>query len=210
MSTWLNRLRPGRDQPGQRAALQRWQALPAAELGRAHFDTRYVVINTEATGLDPERDRLLAVAAIAIDGGLIRAQESYSASLADDPGAALAGLLEFAGKAPLVVFGAGFNRRLLERAWQTHLGGVPETIWLDLFWLLPAVFRPGLDGPTRLAQWMKIFDIETFQRHHALGDAWAIAQLLLALLARAPRLGAGTARALADLERSRRQFTTPA
>lgn len=211
---WLNRFRATRQDAAPAPAigelLRRWDALPAPDLGRPHFDTRYVVINTEASGLDLEHDRLLAVAAIAVDGGLINPRESYYARLEPDPAAALAGLLEFAGKAPLVVFGAGFNRSILQRAWQQWLGVEPELSWLDLFWLMPAVFRPGLDGPTRLAQWMKIFDIETFQRHHALGDAWSIAQLFIALQGRATAQGAGSPRALAELERARRQFTTPA
>lgn len=211
---WLNRLRPTRGDasqtsPAAREAVARWQALPQPELGRPHFDTRYVVVNTEATGLDLERDRVLAVGAIAIDGGLIDPRQCYYARLDEDPAGALAGLLSFCGKAPLVVFNAGFNRVALERAWTQWLEIEPEPLWLDLFWLLPAVFRPALDGPTRLAQWMKIFGIETFQRHHALGDAWAIAQLFIALQGRATRQGATTPRALAELERTRRQFTTP-
>ncbi|THF62706.1 3'-5' exonuclease [Pseudothauera rhizosphaerae] len=212
--SWLDRLRPGRPEsaahdPAVREALARWQALPAPDLGRPHFDTRYVVVNTEATGLDLESDRLLAVGAIAIDGGVIDPRHSYYAPLDPDPAAALGGLLEFCGKAPLVVFNAGFNRVTLERAWAQWLGVEPEPVWLDLLWLLPAVFDTGPDGPLRLAQWMKAFDIETFQRHHALGDAWAIAQLFIALQGRATVQGIGSARALAELERTRRQFPSP-
>jgi DNA polymerase-3 subunit epsilon len=212
---WLKRLRAARpDAPppssAARAVVTHWQALPEPDLGQPHFDTRYVVVNTEATGLDLERDRLLAVAAIVIDGGLIDPNRSYYARLDDDPAAALAGLLEICGKAPLVVFNTGFNRVALERAWAQWLDVTPAPLWLDLFWLLPAVFHPALDGPTRLAQWMKIFGIETFQRHHALGDAWAIAQLFIALQGRALHQGASTPRALGELERTRRQFTSPA
>jgi DNA polymerase-3 subunit epsilon len=54
---------------------------------------------------------------------------------------------------------------------------------------------------------MKAFGIETFQRHHALGDAWVIAQLMLAAQSRALQAGTSSARSLADLERNRRQLS---
>ena len=73
---WISRFIGGRGEgdalePGIAEALAHWQALPDVDLSRAHFEARYVVVNTEATGLDLDRDRLLAVGAIAIDGGLI-------------------------------------------------------------------------------------------------------------------------------------------
>ncbi|THF66990.1 3'-5' exonuclease [Pseudothauera nasutitermitis] len=207
---WLGRFLPGQSAPAPGEAFERWRALPEAELGRPHSDTRYVVVNTEASGLDTEHDRLLAVAAIAVDGGLLNPLDSYHAALEPDPAAALGGLLAFAGKAPLVVFGAAFHRNMLEAAWRQWLGDAPEFTWLDLYWLMPAVFEPGPDGPSRLAQWMKAMDVETFQRHHALGDAWAIAQLFLALQGHATARGAATPRALGELERTRRKLASRA
>ncbi|WP_114649741.1 3'-5' exonuclease [Pseudothauera hydrothermalis] len=212
---WLDRLRSPRSEastsaPAIRDTLLRWQALPPPDLDRPHFDARYVVINTAATGLDLERDRVLAIGAIIIDAGMIDPRQSIYVPVDENPADTLVEVLHFCGKLPRVVFNAGFNRMALERLWAQWLKIEPEALWLDLFWLLPAVFRPELDGPTRLAQWMTIFGIDTFQRHHALGDAWAIAQLFIALQGHATRLGAATARALAELERTRRQFTTPA
>jgi DNA polymerase-3 subunit epsilon len=208
---WLNRIIPGRSDAGdtghpQHAALAAWRALPDTDPGRPHFETRYVVVNTEASHLDLERTRLLSVAAIGVDGGRISAADSYYATLGDAPADALQGLLGIAGKAPLVVFNARFNRVLLERAFAAQFGLEPQSIWLDLYVLLPALFPELNDHPVRLADWMASFGIETFQRHHALGDAWAIAQLLLAVQARAQQQGAGNARALADIERTRRQL----
>jgi DNA polymerase-3 subunit epsilon len=208
---WLTRLLSNRtDTSSLDGALQRalaqWQSLPPPDLDKAHFETRYVVINTEATGLDLDRDHLLAVGAIAIDGGLISPAESYYARLEPDPATALINLLTFSGSGPIVVFNAGFNRALLERALDQHLGLEPEWTWLDLHWLLPGLYAEYIDGPARLADWMKAFGIETFQRHHALGDAWAIAQLMLAAQSRALAVGMNTAQSLAEMERSRRQL----
>ncbi|MCK9987371.1 MAG: DNA polymerase III subunit epsilon [Azoarcus sp.] len=208
---WLTRLLGTRtdttslDAP-LRDAIASWEALAAPELGSAHFETRYVVINTEATGLDLDKDRLLAVAAIAIDREHLSPHDSYYAPLEPDAATALTNLLTFAGKGPVVVFNASFNRSLLERALDEHLGLTPDWTWLDLHWLLPALYDEHIDGPARLADWMKAFGIETFQRHHALGGAWAIAQLMLAAQARARALGLNTPRSLADLEHSRRQL----
>ncbi len=211
MSTWLSRILPGRStsqgrDPAAASVLQRWESLPEPDLARAHFETRYVVLNTEATGLDLDKDRLLAVAAIVVDSGLISTRDSYYAALEPSPASSLAGLLELAGKGPAVMFNTPFNRGMLERALADHLGIELQISCLDLYWVLPALFPEKLEKPARLADWMAAFEIETFQRHHALGDAWAIAQLFLAAQARALAQGTTSVRALAELERTYRQY----
>ncbi|ANQ85366.1 PolC-type DNA polymerase III [Azoarcus olearius] len=208
---WLTRLLPTRgDTPALddelRTRLQAWQALAEPDLGRPHFEAAYTVLNTEATGLDLDKDTMLAVGAIRVDGGRFSPADGYYAPLSGQPAAALAGLLHFVGKGPVVVFNTGFNRVMLERALATHLDVAPTWQWLDLRVLLPALFPERIDRPARLADWMRAFSIETFQRHHALGDCWAIAQLFLAAQSRAMAQGAAHARALGDLERARRQL----
>ena len=209
--SWLTRLLSNRTDAApldaaQREALAAWHRLPKPDLTLPHFETRYVVINTEASGLDVDRDRLLAVAAVAVDGGVLAPKDSCYGALDAGPAGVLTDLLSFAGAGPVVVYNAGFNRTMVERALDAHLGITPEWPWIDLYWLMPALYAERISSPARLADWMAAFGIETFQRHHALGDAWAIAQLLLAAIARAPSLGENSARALADLERSRRQL----
>lgn len=212
--SWLTQLMPSRGETtssldtASRESLAQWHTLPAPDLARTHFETRYVVLNTEASGLDVEKNRLLSVAAIALDGGTLGAAESYYASLQPDPGRVLTNLLTFSGSGPIVVFNAGLNRTLLERAFESHLGLVPDWTWLDLHCLLPTLFDERFDARARLADWMSMFGIETFQRHHALGDAYAIAQLMLAVQARALKRGFVSVRQLVDLESSRRQLST--
>ena len=208
---WLSKLIPGRDgaplaDAGAAEIIARWEKLPAFDPNTPHFETRYTVVNTEASGLNVDQDTLLSVGAIAINEGHLSSVDSYYPSLAPDPATVLARLVAFAGKGPIIVFGAAFNRTMLERAYETHLGFVPELIWLDLYILLPALFPERLQRPSRLADWMEAFGIETFQRHHALGDAWVIAQLTLAAQSRALAQGMTTPRLLADMERSRRQI----
>jgi DNA polymerase-3 subunit epsilon len=208
--SWLSRLKTARGSQSPLSeeaerALEAWHALTEPVHEHPHFESRYVVLNTEATGLDLERDRLLAVGAIAIDGGLLHPQDAYYAQLEPSPGDALASLLGFTGRCPLVVFNATFNRTLLERAFARQLGFTPEFLWIDLYFLLPSLFPERLERPGRLADWMAAFEIETFQRHHALGDAWAIAQLFLAAQSRALSLAVTNPRALADHAHAYRQ-----
>lgn len=206
--SWLSRLKAARGQTlGAQAeeTLQAWQALPEPVLDRSHFETRYTVVNTEATGLDLDQARLLAVGGIAVDAGLLHPGDAYYARLEPAPADALVGLLGLAGKNPLVVFNASFNRSMLERAFQHHVGFTPSFVWIDLYLLLPSLFPEKLDRPARLADWMAAFGIETFQRHHALGDAWAIAQLFLAVQARALSFAVSTPAGLADHQSAYRQ-----
>lgn len=208
---WLTRLIANRPDPSTldpalRETLAQWQMLPHPDLGKAHFETRYVIINTEATGLNLDTDRVLAVGAIAVENGLLSPKNSFYASLDPDPATALTKLLAFVGSGPVVVFNATFNRTMLERNLDAHLGVEPEWTWLDLHWLLPSLYADRIDGPARLADWMKVFGIETFQRHHALGDAYAIAQLMLTAETRALAQGLTTPRSLAEIERDRRQL----
>ena len=131
--SWLSRLKAARGGAQALSAqaeqtLRTWHALPDAVLDHPHFESRYVVVNTEATGLDLDSDRLLAVGAVGVDGGLLHPTDAYYATLDPAPGEALAGLLGVVGKSPLVVFNASFNRSMHERALNEHLGLVPSFV----------------------------------------------------------------------------------
>ncbi|MCB1909463.1 MAG: 3'-5' exonuclease [Rhodocyclaceae bacterium] len=204
---WLSRFVSGARPELPAAAAEkiaRWQQGERTDPALPHFESRYVVVNTEATGLDLEKDRLLAVAAIAIEGLSLKPANALYRPLDDDPAEALADLLDFAGHAPWVVFNASFNRKLLERVFEARCDFEPEATWMDLQWLMPGLYPELHTDQVRLADWMDAFGVETFQRHHALGDAYAIAQLLMAALGRAHATGAINARSLIEIERSRR------
>jgi DNA polymerase III subunit epsilon len=207
---WLTRLLSNRSDTASldaalRETLAHWHALPPPELGKSHFESRYVVLNTQSTGVSVDKDHVLAVAAIALDGGALDPADSYFSPLEPDPATALTNLLTFCGGGPIVVYNASLNRVMLERALDRHLGVAPQWLWLDLYWLLPTLFSEHIDTPTKLADWMRIFAIDTFERRHALGDAYAIAQLMLALQSRALKRGMVSPRALSEAERGRRQ-----
>lgn len=206
---WLGRLFAGRRDDHTlaaelREALAHWSALPPADTGRTHLETRYVVLNTRASGMSADHDTLQSVAAIAVEGGRIEPMHSFHALLDDTVEEQLTALVSFVGAGPVVVFNAELNRALIEKALRQHLGISPEWLWLDLYWLLPGLFGEVHAKPVRLAQWMDSLDLGTFQRFHALGDAWVLARLLLALQSRALAEGRRSPHALADLEASLR------
>lgn len=206
---WLNRLLPGRREdaplpPQLREALAHWSALPVADTTRTHAETRYVVLNTRASGVNPERDTLQSLAAIAVEGGRIDPAHSLHFSLDADIEEKLTQLLSFVAAGPVVVFNAELNRSLLERSLRKHLGITPQWLWLDLYWLLPAIFGEVHAKPVRLSQWMNSLGLGTFQRYHALGDAWVLARLLLALQSRALIDDRRSPASLSDLEASLR------
>ncbi len=209
---WLSRLlstRPTTETLDSelREALADWQKQPRPDSGKPHFETRYVILNTGASEADPANARLLAVAAIALEGSTLRPEKSFHAVLDQQPVEALSRLLEFTAQGPVVVYNASLNRVLLENAFEQHLGVEPDWLWLDLYWLLPALFDERMKQPTKLASWLAVFGIDTFRRQHALGDAYAIALLMLAVQARALRRGLVSARNLIELERTRRHLS---
>ncbi|MCB1939333.1 MAG: 3'-5' exonuclease [Rhodocyclaceae bacterium] len=208
---WLTRLLPG-DHPAANLdpalleKLEQWRTVPGADLGISHNEKRYVVVNTEATGLDLNRDTLVSVAAISVDRCLVNARNCVQLTLDPDPAAALVALLEFIGKAPVVVFNASVNKQALLNAFDKHLGFEPELEWLDLYWILPSLFNDRHASPARLVEWVESMEIDTFKRQDSLGDAYAVAQLLLAALARATLRGHRTVASLIEMELTRKRL----
>ena len=207
---WLTKMFSG-DHPAAnlpealRERLEQWRALEEPSLDSPHRDTRYCIVNPEATGMDLSKDRLLAVAGIGGEKGLIAHRDALEISF-DSPAEALVQMLEFIGKSPVIIFNAEFNRTALMTAFEMHLGFEPDIEWIDAYWLLPSLFNDKHDRPVRLADWMKAMGVETFQRHRALGDAYAIAKLFLAAQSRASQRGYRTVRSIVDLAISRKRL----
>ncbi|NTV09324.1 MAG: 3'-5' exonuclease, partial [Zoogloea sp.] len=175
---WISRLLPGAAgvtlDDGQRAALSRLAALPEPDAGRAHFETRYVVMSVEATSDESRDQALIAIGAIGMRQCLIGPQDAFYAPLGDAPADVLIGFLEYVAHAPLVVFNAHFNRGLLEEACERHLGQVPPLAWLDLSCLLPVLFPEHEDLPAGMDAWTGLFGIDRRDRRHGLAEAQAV------------------------------------
>jgi DNA polymerase-3 subunit epsilon len=189
---------------------------------------RWVVVDTETTGLDPSRDRLLAIGGVAVDGNGIRIGDSFEVVVrhtdATDAhniaihgigretlGAgvplpdALAAFARWVDGAPLCAFHADFDRRVLDRA--ASRAGVPRigVRWLDLAPLAHAL-RPDVPrkGTGTLDEWLEAYGLDCACRHNAACDAWASAELLLVLRAAAARQGVAGFEALVALGRQHR------
>ena len=207
---WLSGLL-GRERnldPDARVRLERWQRLPAPAPDVAPGAARLVVADVESSGLDMQRDRLIAIGAVTVESGRIELARSFYRVLRQprsstnenilvhgiggteqceggDPVEVLLGFLEFVGRAPLVGFHAAFDAVMIGRAMREHLGLKFDPPWIDLAYVAPALLpgegreRKGLDA------WLARFGIEAFSRHDAVADALATAQLLLAVLANA-------------------------
>lgn len=204
---------------GSLARLLGWGAGEDAVHPRA---MRWVVLDCESSGLDPERDRLLSLGAVAVREGRIDHADSFSAVLRQaeasdapnilihgiggdaqragrDPGEALGEFERYAGGSPAAAFHAAFDRALLRRAMPSW-----KARWIDLAQLAPALLPASAKSCRSLDDWLGAFGIEVPGRHDALADAYATAQLLLVLLAEAERQGIGAARELFAAERGRR------
>lgn len=232
--SWLSRLLGGGAStslsPEQRARVDAWRKLPSAELSRSHLLTRYVVVDVEASGLNMVKDSLISIGAVAVTGGaMIRATDAFEVVLRQetvsthenilihgiggsaqregvDPADALLAFLDYVGKAPLVAYHAEFDRRMIAGAMKKHLGVVLELTWIDLAWVLPEIFSERVKARIELDDWLRMFNIDNIQRHNAVSDAYATAQLMQVAITQSAIQGKDTAAALIDTERARRSL----
>lgn len=186
--------------------IRRWLGTePQADNGR------WLVLDVEASGLDTHHDRLLAIAAIAVQhqagqSPRIVLGDSFEVVLRQDdqalittdkanillhgigvgaqrhgvaPAQALEAFERFVGSAPLIAFHAAFDRAMIDRACDQHLGRRLSNAWLDLE-PVSAVLHPKVRARA-LDEWMDHFGITCAVRHQAAADTLATAELLLKL-----------------------------
>ena len=206
------------------ASLRRWLSGDTAPT----LEGRWVVVDTETSGLDPEHDRLLAIGAVAVDDDGISLDDSFEIVLKGDPsgdaanivvhgighGAQAAGVpvrsaleayREWAADAPRVGFHTDFDRAVLRVAFAG--AGLPadDRPWLDLAplagALVPEAYRYG---GRSLDDWLAAFGIECTIRHNAASDALATAELLLRLRGIGAKQGAHGFAALVKAARAQK------
>lgn len=178
------------------------------------------VIDTETTGLDPAKARILEIGTVPLKGGKLvesggkrqlinpgvaipeattRIHKIDDAMVADAPAFAAAWPEVAAAMPGAILIGhtLGFDLAVLRR--ECERVGLPWTAprTLDTR-LLAQVAEPHLGGYTleHLASWLGV-SVEA--RHSALGDAILTAKIFLALL---PKLRAGNIRTLAEAEKA--------
>lgn len=223
--SWFDALFGRRELPPALAArLAAWRSLAAPATDAV--PRRWVVVDTETSGLDTARDKLLSIGAVCVEEAailvdptfeIVLRQESASSrenitlhgigagaqTRGSDPGEALMRFLEFARKDPLVAWHAGFDAAFLRRALKARLGLRLDNEWLDLAVLAPLKLSSSVAdarGVADLDKWLVRFGIDPVARHNALADAYASAQLFQIALHRVAReSGSETRNRLCDL-----------
>ncbi len=180
----------------------RWRRLRPAAAPSAQ---RWVMIDVETTGLDPQSDVLLCVAAMAIDlrGSTpqLMASDSFEAVIRQEVlrathdnillhgigwgqqrrgqplDQALRALSSWIADSPLLAYHAAFDQAVLHQAYKRCELEQPHWQWLDMADLLPAAF-PAIEARS-LDQWMQHLHVQCVRRHQAIADVWATAELFL-------------------------------
>lgn len=170
---------------------------PHAALFAAHHGNEWVAIDLETTGLDSNRDEILAIAAVPGEGSTLRLRERLDVIVSsdsprileairhhrlrpDDVAAgmpleqALDALLALIGNRPLVGYCVDFDCAMLDRALKPRLGfGLPNRR-IDVQREYERLLRrrnPDGHPDLRFEAIAKAFDLPTPGRHTALGDA---------------------------------------
>jgi DNA polymerase III subunit epsilon len=208
--------------------LAAWNALPAPGLNESFDHARFVVVDVETTGLNLMTDTLISIGAVAVVNGRIVFGDSFSVVLQQqeisrkenilvhgisssaqregaEPAEALLDFLDYLGKSPLVAFHVTFDRTMIRRALKQYLRLSFEHAWLDLAYVMPALYPRLAHNHRALDDWIARFNIHIEARHNALADALATAQLFQVALSHARQKNITVYAGLSDLERSQRQ-----
>lgn len=176
---------------------------------------RLIVLDLETTGLNPAKDKVIAIGAVAIDGLAIPLADQFDLILrrpeldiretvlihgigpealtkGHETQDALLHLLEWMNGNPILAFHSAFDRKFLEKALRQQLGYTEAHIWLDVAELMPAFFPDARESCKRLDSWAEHFHLDIAARHHAAADALATAELSLIALREAQRQGVVT------------------
>jgi len=211
----------------QQQRLDAWQALPRIVLHEPFSSTRCVVVDVETSGLNLLQDRLISIGAVAVVNGQIALGDSFAVVLQQPdasgkdnillhgisdaaqtggvPAAdALLAFLDYLGTDALIAFHVTFDQTMIQRALRQHLGLIFRHPWLDMAYVMPALY-PALAAKFRaLDDWTAHFAIQNDARHNALADALVTAQLFQIALARARKKNIADFAAMRDLEQAQR------
>lgn len=226
---WFTNLFGGKPElsPALASRLTAWQALPAIGPGAELESARFVVVDVETSGLILARDHLIAIGAVAVEGGRMVVGDSFEVVLQQQtasgkenilihgiggsaqtggmpPQEALLAFLAYLGKDPLVAFHVMFDETMIRRAMRQFLGFDFRHSWLDLAYVVPALNPEQSRKRRALDDWQNHFHIQNYARHNALADAYSTAQLFLVALRQARQQRITRYKGLMDLERAQR------
>jgi DNA polymerase-3 subunit epsilon len=192
-------------------------------------ECRLIVLDLETTGLHSNKDEVIAVGAVAINGGAIDLSDQFDLILrrpelditktvlihgigpealtqGHETEDALLFLLEWMNGDPVLAYHSAFDQRFLEKTLKAELGYTRNHIWMDVADLLPAFFPNAATNGKGLDHWADHFGLEVSARHHAASDALATAELTLIALNKAHKEGLKTLKELHDKLRYHRRL----
>ncbi|MEQ1574461.1 MAG: 3'-5' exonuclease [Vicinamibacterales bacterium] len=187
---------------------------------RARFDTtwhddtaidrvRFVVLDSETTGLNPATDRLITLGAVAVEGGEIRLDDAFDALIAVDQNTpavtvhgitrdesrrgvrepeALERFLAYLADGVIVGHHIGHDIGMLDAGYERHWGFHLGNRSIDTMDLTLHLERDGaFAGHPRIRHFTldalcELFGVVPHDRHTASGDAFMTAQVFLRLL----------------------------
>jgi DNA polymerase III subunit epsilon len=207
LGDWWRRQTKGLAGAASRSAML--GALDDDVLAQSPEEVRWVVADVESSGLNPNKDSLIAIGAVAVVNGQISLSDSFEMVIKQTVPSSDANILihriggdaqlngdaardvlqtfaAYVGASPLVGYHAGFDEAMLLRAYRDVLNVTPRREWLDLASLAPAIVpaegKPVAPPPKSLDGWLARFGVEIELRHNAAADAFGTAQLLQTLL----------------------------
>lgn len=192
---------------------------------------RLVVVDLETSGLNLQRDQLLAIGAVVIEDGAIDFAQQFECTLCQpghkasastlihgiapsaiaagvEPGEALLAFMDFVGDSPLLAFHAPFDQHILQRALKRQLGYRLQHPFLDVADLAPLLCPDARLRRAGLDDWLAHFRLQAAERHNASADALATAELALILFSKARRQGLDSLLALRQRSQAWRRRQT--
>jgi len=188
-------------------------------------EVRFVVLDSETTGLDPKKDRLVTIGAVAVQRGEIVLEDSFEAMLKvahntsavtvhgvtrdqsqnglEEP-EALQKFLAYLKDGVIVGHHIGHDIETLNAGYERHFGYRLKNRSLDTMELALHVEKGGAFGGQdeirsfSLDALCGLFGVVPHDRHTASGDAFITAQVFLRLLRLAGRCGRKTLGRLAE------------
>lgn len=173
-----------------RVAIEAWRNTPAPA-DDAHFHTRYVVLDIVSSGTNPETDKLYGISATTVRQSSILPNDAFFLDCsmqesADAVDRELMAFLQFTAKAPIVTYHVPYVEGFLRRAFKEHLGIDFQAQWIDLAWLLPAMFEEKSARIMPLNDWIEVFGLDAGSgRRTTMENALMLARIFQMLLVRA-------------------------
>jgi DNA polymerase-3 subunit epsilon len=195
----------------------------APDGSRRPEEVRFVALDTETTGLDPRRDKIITIGALAVEGGEIRLDDAFEVMLKvaynnasvtvhgitrdeaaegmDEP-QAIAEFLDYLGGGVIVGHHIGHDIQALNVACERHFNLTLRNRSLDTMDLALRLHDRGAFANRTMAEGFSLdalcdmFGVIAHDRHTAGGDAFLTAQVFLRLLRAAGPAGFDTLESL--------------